>query len=281
MPVWRWRDTARQAPHLILLLWLALVTLARAAETPAAETSPALFALIIDDLGDRWDYGQRALALPGPVTYAVLPGTPYGKRIAHIASAEGREVMLHQPMEALDEAELGAGGLDSRMAHDDFIRILRANIDALPNVRGVNNHMGSRLTRNPEAMEWVMEELHRRGGLYFVDSRTATGSVAWRVARREGIDTVGRDIFLDHVRTTAEIEKQLVQAMKLARQRGSVVVIGHPYPETLTLLEEALPRLNQFDIRLVSVSQVIEAKKRRNNPPWHVSLFPSPTAVKN
>lgn len=276
MSGWQRRSAVNQTTFLILLLWGVFAPLAR-----AAESSPALMALIIDDLGDRWDYGQRALALPGSVTYAILPGTPYGTRLARLASDEGREVMLHQPMEALENEDLGFGGLDSRMSHDDFLRTLRANLDALPHVRGINNHMGSRLTQSPEAMEWVMEELRRRGGLYFVDSRTTSTSVARRVARHEGIATVGRDVFLDHMRTTAEIEKQLVQAMRLARERGSVVVIGHPYPETLTVLEAALPRLAQYEIRLVGVSQLIEAKKQRSNPPWHVSLFPSPTAAKN
>lgn len=267
---------ASASPLLGFLLWLALMPLATAAEPP-----PAQLALIIDDLGDRWDYGQRVLALPGAVTCAILPGTPFGSRIARLASDAGRDVMLHQPMEALEPAELGAGGLDSHMSREQFLQTLRANLDALPQVRGVNNHMGSSLTRNTEAMVWMMEELRRRGGLYFVDSRTIGDSVARRVARHEGIATVGRDVFLDHVRTTAAIEKQLIEAMKLARARGRAVAIGHPYPETLTVLEAALPRLEQYGVNLVSVSQLLESKKQRSNPPWHVSLFPSPTAAKN
>jgi len=237
--------------------------------------------LIIDDLGDRWDYGQRALALPEAVTYAILPGTPYGQRLARLAHADGHEVMLHQPMEALEPTSLGVGALDSRMSRDQFLRTLRANLDALPQASGINNHMGSGLTRNTEAMVWLMAELRRRGGLYFVDSRTIADSVAQRVARHEGVATIGRDVFLDHERTTAAIEKQLLRAMKLARTRGSAVAIGHPYPETLTVLEAALPRLEQFGIRLTRVSQLIETKKQRSNPPWHVSLFPSPTVAKN
>lgn len=263
------------APLLGLLLWLTSCPLAYGSEPPAS------LALIIDDLGDRWDYGQRALALPGAVTYAILPGTPYGKRLARLASQEGREVMLHQPMEALEATSLGAGGLDTHMNREQFLQVLRANLDALPEVRGLNNHMGSRLTVNSEAMVWLMGELRRRGGLYFVDSRTTAESVARRVARREGVAALSRDIFLDHTRTNDAIEKQLIAAVKLARKRGRAVAIGHPYPETLTVLEEALPRLEQFGVRLVSVSQLIEAKKQRSNPPWHVSLFPSPTAAKN
>jgi polysaccharide deacetylase 2 family uncharacterized protein YibQ len=259
-----------------LLLCLALAPLTTAAEPP-----PAKLALIIDDLGDRWDYGQRALALPGAVTYAILPGTPHGLRIARLASEEGRDVMLHQPMEALEASTLGTGALDSRMSREQFLQTLRTNLDALPQVRGINNHMGSRLTRDTEAMVWLMAELRRRGGLYFVDSRTISDSVAQRTARHEGVATIGRDVFLDHVRTTAAIEKQLVTAMKLARARGKAVAIGHPHPETLTVLEAALPRFEQYGVTLVSVSQLIETKKQRSNPPWHVSLFPLPTAAKN
>lgn len=263
-------------PLLALLLWLAL-PLPAWAEEPA----PALLTLIIDDLGDRWDYGQRALALPATVTYAILPGTPYARRIAEMAHAEGREVMLHQPMEALEPHPLGPGALDSHMTEQQFLQTLRANLDALPHVHGVNNHMGSALTRQPQAMEWLMGELRRRGGLYFVDSRTSGNSVARRVARAQGLPNLHRDVFLDNVRTNGAIEQQLIEAIRLARQRGAAVAIGHPYPETLTVLELALPRMAQFGVQMVSVSQMIATRNHRSPPLWHASLSPSPTAAKS
>ncbi len=263
------------APLLGLLLWLA------APPVRAEATGTPLLAIIIDDLGDRWEYGRRAIALPGNLTFAILPGTPHSTRLARLAEGAGREVMLHQPMETLDGKPLGAGGLAARMTREEFLHTLCANLDALPQARGINNHMGSSLTRDSEAMGWLMNELHRRGGLYFVDSRTTSDSVARRVARKEGLATAGRDIFLDHVRTNDAIGGKLIAAMKLAHQRGHAIAIGHPYPETLTVLEEALPRMERFGIRLVNVSQLLEAKQQRREPPWHVSLFPSPTAAKN
>ncbi|HEY0719993.1 MAG TPA: divergent polysaccharide deacetylase family protein [Gammaproteobacteria bacterium] len=270
-----WRAPALVAPLLGVLLWLA------PPPTRAEEASTPRLAIIIDDLGDRWAAGQRAIALPGHLTYAILPGTPQGARLARLAQSAGREVILHQPMETLEGKPLGHGGLVSGMSREEFLGTLRANLDALPQARGVNNHMGSALTRDSEAMGWLMSELHRRGGLYFIDSRTTTGSVARRVARKEGLATAGRDVFLDHVRTNDAIEHKLIEAMQLAHQRGSAIAIGHPYPETLTVLEETLPRMERFGIRLVTVSQLLEAKQQRRDPPWHVSLFPSPTVAKN
>lgn len=247
----------------------------------ATESATPLLAIIIDDLGDRLEFGRRAIALPGNLTYAILPGTPHGVRLARLAESAGREVMLHQPMETLDDKPLGHGGLTARMPREEFLRTLRANLDALPQARGVNNHMGSRLTGDREAMAWLMSELHRRGGLYFIDSRTSSESVARRVARKQGLASAGRDIFLDHVRTNNAIEEKLIEAMKLAHQSGSAIAIGHPHPETLTVLEETLPRMERFGIRLVSVSQLLEVKQQRREPPWHVSLSPSPTVAKN
>ena len=250
-----WWGVLISSPLLGLLLGLAIVPPARASETPTGQP-----VLIIDDLGDRWDYGQRALALPGAVPYAILAGTPYGARIARLASEEGREVMLHQPMEALEEGPLGSGSLDSHMSREEFVQILRANLDALPQVRGINNHMGSRLTGNPEMMEWLMAELHRRGGLYFVDSLTSQRSVGYEVARALGIPAARRQVFVDPDDSEASARTGLLAVERWARRRGAVIAIAHGRLLTLGLLAEALPRWEAARLRLVPVSELLRAE---------------------
>jgi polysaccharide deacetylase 2 family uncharacterized protein YibQ len=44
----------------------------------------------------------------------------------------------------------------------------------------------------------------------------------------------------------------------LAKQRGQVVAIGHPYPATLELLERELPRLAEQGFELVKVSELVK-----------------------
>jgi len=236
-------------------------------------------ALIIDDLGDRLDYGERALSLPGAVTYAFLPHTPHARRLAERAHATGREVMAHLPMEATDGKRLGPGGLTLHMTESRFRKTLRANLDSIPHVRGVNNHMGSLLTRHPGHMEWLMSEMQRSGRLFFVDSLTTGASVARQVATEHTIPHTRRDIFLDNVREPDAILRQFAKLIAAAHRRGSAVGIAHPYPESLEVLQRVLGRLESFGVRLVPVSEIIQQQGR--SPLWQASLSPSPKGAKS
>ena len=45
---------------------------------------------------------------------------------------------------------------------------------------------------------------------------------------------------------------------RLARKRGAVVAIGHPYLATLEFLERELPKLEEQGIDLVSISELVK-----------------------
>ncbi|KAB7622720.1 divergent polysaccharide deacetylase family protein [Alkalilimnicola sp. S0819] len=236
-------------------LWLILLTALPAAARP-------VISLIIDDVGDRPVEGARSVALPGPVACAFLPHTPHAARLARQAHRLGKEVMLHQPMQATRGNRLGPGGVTMDMERSEFLRVLRGNLAALPHVSGVNNHMGSLLTRHPGYMAWLMEELRYRGGLFFVDSRTSQQSVALRLAREMELPSLERDVFLDHYRDRARIRAAFEQLVARARRYGSAVGIGHPYPATLDVLEEVLPELEaRYGVRLISVREMIERRR--------------------
>ena len=76
----------------------------------------------------------------------------------------------------------------------------------MPGAVGVNNHMGSAATADPRVMRAVARVLARRG-LFFVDSRTTTATVAERVVREEGVLSVSRRVFLDDVATDDAVER--------------------------------------------------------------------------
>ena len=143
-----------------------------------ADTKPRI-AIIIDDLGYQLAAGRRALGLPGPIAFAVLPDTPYGHRLAVLANDSGREVLLHLPLQSVDRdgaAEPGSITLDT--TREAFTDTFAAAMASVPFAVGVNSHRGSLLTRHPGHMSWLMEEILRTGGLYFVDSYTTHRSVA-------------------------------------------------------------------------------------------------------
>lgn len=219
-------------------------------------------AIIIDDIGNSIDLGKRTVALPGKLTLAILPKTPGANLLAEEGYAAGKQIMLHAPMSNYHERALGPGGLTETMDKGTFITTLNADIDAIPHISGVNNHMGSLLTAQQQQMQWVMETLQQRH-LFFIDSLTNSQSVAYRTAREYGLQTDKRDVFLDHFRDEAAIEKAYRSAIRIAKLYGSSIAIGHPYPETLAVLERLLPELTAENIELVHVSEILHLDKNQ------------------
>lgn len=223
-----------------------------------AEALPRI-AIIIDDIGDRYREGHLAVNLPGPVACAFLPHTPYARSLARAAHAADKEVLLHLPLQPLEDKPPGPGAITLNVTETEFLRLLNENIDAIPHLSGVNNHMGSLLTRHPGHMTWLMRHLADRGELYFVDSYTHPGSVALRMAREAGVPAVRRDVFLDNKPEREAIEMEFKRLVALARKQGSAIGIGHPYPETLAFLNEVLPRLvEDYRVELVPVRRLLE-----------------------
>lgn len=229
---------------------LVLLTL-----SPVSAASDPRIVIILDDLGYR-QTDTAALSLPQGVTFSVLPFTPLGRSLADKASAQGRDIMLHMPMESLGADNLGPAALTSAMLPQDISATLKRSLDSLPQAIGVNNHMGSKLTEQPLAMQSVMQVVKERG-LFFVDSRTTAQSVAEGVAKKMGVPALRRHIFLDHQPTTAFMKIQFARLVHRAHQHGVAVAIAHPYPQTLAFLNDALAQ--EFDVRLVPVSDVLPA----------------------
>lgn len=237
-----------------MLVCLSAVAGQAHAGTGSAPGYRPLIAIVIDDLGNDWAADTRALALPGAVTYAFLPHTPYAARLARLAHALRREVLVHVPMSAEDGAALGPGGLTPAMGKRELVRTLRADIAAVPFASGVNNHMGSLLTRETRPMQWVMATLRAAGGLYFVDSRTTAQSVAYDIAREDGIPSVRRDVFLDDDVDARQILHQFERLVRKAKADGTALAIGHPHPATVAVLGTVLGNLDHYGVELVPVS---------------------------
>ncbi|MCP3867888.1 MAG: divergent polysaccharide deacetylase family protein [Gammaproteobacteria bacterium] len=222
----------------------------------ASEPLPTI-AIIIDDMGYQGELGDRAIALPGAVTYAFLPHTPHAVRLANQAHSVNKQVMLHLPMDSNDGASLGPGGLTLHMTEAAYRSVLQKSLDSVPHVEGLNNHMGSLLTRHPGAMKWLMRGVKERSPLFFIDSRTTPDTVAQKLAEELGVPNTRRDVFLDNDRDPDAIRRQFRLLLRKARRQGYSVGIGHPYPETLEVLGHELSGLSVKGFRLIRASQMI------------------------
>lgn len=241
--------------------------------TLAAPAPHHTLVLIIDDLGHQWGNGMAMVNLPGKVNLAVLPHTPHAKRLAEAGFGQGKEIMLHAPMSNLDHTPLGRGGLTPALSRGEFDQTLAGALDAVPHVRGVNNHMGSELTQMPLQMGWLMQMLLRRN-LYFVDSRTSAATVAAETASAYSVPHLSRAVFLDNERSARAIKQRFDHLLELTREQGVAVGIGHPYPETAVFLRRALPALRCRGIQLAFVSEVLEPRWPPEDPEEQVPSEP-------
>jgi len=222
----------------------------------AAMASPKL-AIILDDIGSDPAAIDQVFALDYPLTLSVLPLHEHSSAIAREAHERGYQVMLHLPMEAIgnevsEPQQLRVGMSRSEVAHD-----LGGMLSSVPYAVGVNNHQGSRATANSALMAELMPLLRERH-LFFIDSRTTTATVALHAAEHDGVPCAFRNVpFLDDVRETGAIRRQLELAIHGAKEKGEAVAIGHPHPETLEVLREMLPQVQGQGVELVHASVLV------------------------
>ena len=219
-------------------------------------------AIVIDDFGyNASEVATGILDLDFPITISVLPHCPYTATMAAAARHAGKEVLVHIPMEpkGYPEADPGEGALITDHTREQLTRRIDAALDDVPHAVGANNHMGSAFTSQHIPMRVLMRILSERG-LYFLDSMTTPESVGVAEAQRAGILTARNRMFIDSPLDESgriDVESQLVDLVDLARQHGSAVGIGHPHPETLRVLERALPELAHEGVEFVFVSELL------------------------
>ncbi len=218
-----------------------------------------LAAIVIDDLGNELAPAERIAAWKAPVAGAVLPGVAFSAASARALARGGKEVLLHLPMEPAGYPKVrpGPGVILLSQTDAEIVRTLETDLATVPGAVGVNNHMGSVATADPRVMRVVARVLSERG-LYFLDSRTTEATVAERTAEEASVPSVSRRVFLDDVETEEAVAKQLAELVRRAREEGSAVAIGHPYPATMAVLEREMPGLAARGIKLVRVGELVK-----------------------
>ncbi len=214
-------------------------------------------AIIIDDMGYDRKMADRFLSLDAVLTFSFLPQSPFLRTIVTKAHRNGFETMLHQPMEPMEypEVDPGPGALLTTMSPDELTRQLNKNLDAFPYIKGVNNHMGSKMTTISTQMYQVFIVLKKRN-LFFIDSRTSAQTLCKPSARLMQVPFAERDVFLDHVQSQTFVRNQFRRLLHRAIDQGYAVGIAHPHPVTYEVLQELLPDLKK-KVRLVPASEVV------------------------
>ncbi len=258
--LWALRRPAKEDAEISFVLPVEPSPAVAAIRTPAAKAGPrGEVALIMDDMGSSLETLNELIALGRPITISVLPYSAYAAETARTAHEKGLEVLLHLPLESINNHEAMAnteGMILTMMTPPAIVASFESSYDRVPFAAGTNNHMGSRFTADREMMRTILRPIKERG-LFFVDSRTTAQTVALEEARKMGIPATQRDVFLDADEDRGRIKGRLIELLQKARKKGRAVGICHPFPETLAVLKSSLFLVDSYNLVLVPVSKLV------------------------
>lgn len=211
---------------------------------------------VFDDGGQNLSHLESFLKLPIPITIAVLPRLSHSVDSAEKIKAAKKELILHQPMQALNsKVNPGPGAITPQMTEDEIIATLFYNINEIGPVAGMNNHEGSAITADAEKMAVILK-LANEEGIYFLDSRTNSETKVPYVANLMGYSYYERNIFLDNEKTKENALQELKKGLAIANKNGSVIMIGHIWSAAFLpdFLMEVIPELQEKGYTFCTVS---------------------------
>jgi len=227
------------------------------ARKPHYQDSRPKLAIVIDDMGVSHQRTSDISSLHYPLTSSFLTYASDLPRQIEAAKAAGHEIIAHLPMEPLVSMNVSPDVLTVKMNKQQIQNGIVQMLNKFPNIKGVNNHMGSRFTEDKERLGIVMKELKRRN-LFFLDSKTTPRSAGLSAAKEAGVSYIARNVFIDNKDEFDYIVAQLEQSARIARQNGRAIAIGHPKAQTYKALKNWLPKLQKRGIRLVHLSEMTE-----------------------
>ena len=236
-------------------------------------------AIVIDDVGYHLKEDAAIFAMPREISVAIIPAAPYARARNQEAKSQGRDILIHMPMQPVSAVKIEDGGLHLGMSAAQVNDRVNTAKNIVRAAIGMNNHRGSAATADPQLMTYLMTALQEKH-LFFLDSRTIGKSVAGKIAKEQGVRSLDRHIFLDDSNEFADVQRQFKAAIHYARKHGSAIAIGHPRQNTIAVLQAGLRNLPE-DIQLVGMGNLWRNEKVIPPKPF-ILLFtemPAPTSI--
>lgn len=223
------------------------------------QAQTAKLAIVIDDIGYHPKEDAAIYGMPKEIAVAIIPSAPYAQQRNQQAVIQGRDILIHMPMQPVSNIKIEEGGLSVGMSPQEVAQRVKSAKSIVKNAIGMNNHMGSAATADIPLMTALMQELHRYH-LFFLDSRTIGKSVAGKIAKEQGVPSLERHIFLDDSDALADVQHQFQLALQYAQKHGVAIVIGHPRKNTVAVLQAGLAHLPE-NVQLVSMGSLWRNEK--------------------
>lgn len=232
-----------------------------------AEVENPKLAIIIDDFGG-WsrDGVDDMLAIPAPLTCAIMPCLDNTQGDCEKAHAAGKEIILHMPLEAHKKLpENWYGNLYVKNSDSPQVakQKVQQGFESVKYAKGMNIHIASGVCQNKTLMRAIMEQSQEQN-MFFVDSFTHPKSVCKSVAQDLKIPFGVRTEFLEKagVKSYDNAKNELKRMCEHAKRFGTAIAIGHVGMEggktTARAISDMLPFIKARGVELCFVSQIVQ-----------------------
>ncbi|WKC79213.1 divergent polysaccharide deacetylase family protein [Borreliella turdi] len=203
------------------------------------------FYLIIDDVGYDEFMLERFIKLNLEINYAIIPFLPKSMSLYKKLKNNNKKVIIHFPMQSKHRNSIEKFHINIKDKKEEIHKKIEKTFKMYPDIKIMNNHMGSLITSNKDLMKIILIKL-KEIDRYFFDSVTIAGGVPETIGKEIGVRVEKRDVFLDNKDTEEAVVKELEKAKNIARKHGIVKVIGHIWSKnTLRVLKKEEPNLKQ------------------------------------
>ncbi len=225
---------------------------------------PPRVAVLVNGLGvPGAPDGDVIKGLPPPVSIAYgAYGRSLQERVAQ-ARAEGHEVLLAIPLEPNDypTEDPGPHTLLTTLPTDENIKRLNWLMSRYVGYVGVTNHMGAKFETTQASLQPVLEELKRRGLIYF-DDGSVQGSTAGQIAEGLGLTYSVAQVRLDGGTSAAELAKALAELEAAAKASGTAIGVAKASPGTVKQIADWAGSLESKGLVLVPVSTAMRPPRQ-------------------
>jgi len=150
-----------------------------------------------------------------------------------------KHYMIHIPMESSsNKFNHQTKTILTSWSQNQIDKRIKKIREMFPNAKYVNNHTGSVLTADYNAMCMVYKAL-RKNGFIFIDSYTTPRSEVSHIAKKYHDKYIRRDVFIDNTQNISYIKRQIKKAIKIAKKKGYAIIIGHPHKATIQALKHS------------------------------------------
>ncbi len=225
------------------------------------EKKEVRIALVIDDFGYDAEGTKEMLDLSIPLTAAVMPFEVRSKEVSELAIKKGKEVIIHMPMEPNNgnKTLLDKKFITTNLSDEEIESKVKAAFEEVKGAKGLNNHMGSKATKDERVMRSVLKVV-KDNNKFFLNSKTSDKTVAKDICTDLGIKYYERDVFLDHISTKENVEKSLEKAYDIAKEKGYAIAIGHVGGQggksTVNGIKSKIESLQRRGVRFVFLSEL-------------------------